>query len=144
MLRYIEIRCIEARLRNLLFYTTLSDEPIRINARLADIESSLPRSLFVLCHRSYIVNIAHVRTLTRTECLLSNGESVPISRTYVSDINQAFDRYHQGGGLKNGIGLHSIEAIAQRAEGRAEFGVEGDVFHAKVVVPYLDGAKKQP
>lgn len=103
VLRYIEIRCIEARLRNLLFYTTLSDEPIRINARLADIESSLPRSLFVLCHRSYIVNIAHVRTLTRTECLLSNGESVPISRTYVSDINQAFDRYHQGGGLKNGL-----------------------------------------
>ena len=44
----------------------------------------------------------------------------------------------------HGIGLHSIEAIAQRAEGRAEFGVEGDVFHAKVVVPYLDGAKKQP
>lgn len=37
----------------------------------------------------------------------------------------------------HGIGLHSIEAIAQRAEGRAEFGVEGDVFHAKVVVPYL-------
>ena len=50
MLRYIEIRCIEARLRNLLFYTTLSDEPIRINARRADIESSLPKSLFVLCH----------------------------------------------------------------------------------------------
>lgn len=103
VLRYIEIRCIEARLRNLLFYTTLSDEPIRINARLADIESSLPRSLFVLCHRSYIVNIAHVRTLTRTECLLSNSEFVPISRTYVNDINQAFDRYHQGGGLKNGL-----------------------------------------
>ena len=98
-----KLRCIEARLRNLLFYTTLSDEPIRINARLADIESSLPRSQFVLCHRSYIVNIAHVRTLTRTECLLSNGESVPISRTYVSAINQAFDRYHQGGGLKNGL-----------------------------------------
>lgn len=37
----------------------------------------------------------------------------------------------------HGIGLHSIEAIAQRAEGRVEFGVEGDVFHAKVVVPYL-------
>lgn len=37
----------------------------------------------------------------------------------------------------HGIGLHSIEAIAQRAEGRVEFCVEGDVFHAKVVVPYL-------
>ena len=42
----------------------------------------------------------------------------------------------------HGIGLHSIEAIAQRAEGRAEFGVEGDVFHAKVVVPFLKDAKK--
>ena len=37
----------------------------------------------------------------------------------------------------HGIGLHSIETIVQRAEGRVEFCVEGDVFHAKVVVPYL-------
>lgn len=103
VLRHIEIRCIEAHLRSLLFYTTLSDEPLRINAKLTDVQSNLPESMFVLCHRSYIVNIAHVRTLTRTECVLSNDESIPISRTYANDVNQAFDRYHQGGFVKNDV-----------------------------------------
>ena len=84
----------------LLFYTTLSDEPFRINAKLTDIQSSLPDNLFVLCHRSYIINIAHVRMLTRTECTLSNDMSIPISRTYTAEVEQAFDRYHQGGHVK--------------------------------------------
>ena len=42
----------------------------------------------------------------------------------------------------HGIGLHSIEAIADRAEGRTEFHVEDSVFHAKVVLPFLKEAKK--
>lgn len=100
VLRHIEIRCIEARLRSLLFYTTLSDEPLRINAKLTDIQSSLPENLFILCHRSYIVNIAHVRMLTRTDCTLSNDMSIPISRTYSAEVEEIFDRYHQGGHVK--------------------------------------------
>ena len=42
----------------------------------------------------------------------------------------------------HGIGLHSIKAIAERAEGRAEFRTEGNEFHAKVVLPFLKNAKK--
>lgn len=42
----------------------------------------------------------------------------------------------------HGIGLHSIEAIAERAEGRAEFRIEGNEFHAKVVLPFLKNTKK--
>lgn len=106
VLRYIEIRSIEARGHSLYFSTTISDEPIRISAKLTDIQSKLPERLFVLCHRSYIVNIAHVRTLTRTECVLSHGQSIPISRTYAGNVNQAFDRYHQGG--RNHDGLDDI------------------------------------
>ena len=42
----------------------------------------------------------------------------------------------------HGIGLHSIKAIAERAEGRAEFHIEDNEFHAKVVLPFLKDAKK--
>ena len=100
VLQYIEIYCIEAHLRSLLFYTTLSNEPLRINAKLTDILKSLPTNLFVLCHRSYILNIAHMRVLTRTECKLSNNMTIPISRTYTAEVEQAFDLYHQGGQAK--------------------------------------------
>lgn len=97
VLRHIEIRCIEAQLRSLCFSTTLSDQPLRVSARLSDIRDRLPASLFVLCHRSYIVNIAHVRMLTRSSLTLSDGTVIPVSRTCIGDVNRAFDRYHQGG-----------------------------------------------
>ena len=97
VLRYMEILCVEARLHSLLFTTTISREPIKISAKLSDIQRSLPSSLFVQCHRSYLINIAHVRMLTRTECTLSNSISIPISRTFTADVEHAFDRYHQGG-----------------------------------------------
>lgn len=41
----------------------------------------------------------------------------------------------------HGIGISSIEAIAGRAEGRAEFSVQNGVFKAKVVLPYLKDGK---
>jgi len=96
-LRHIEIRCIEARIHSLLIFTTREAEPVRLPMRLSDIKKRLPPELFVACHRSYIVNIAHVRMLTRTECVLSDGAAVPVSRTCAEDVNRAFDRYHQGG-----------------------------------------------
>lgn len=39
---------------------------------------------------------------------------------------------------RHGIGLHSIKALAEKAEGRAEFQPEDRIFRAKVVLPYLD------
>ena len=96
-MRYAEIRYIEARAHNLYISTTTNPSPLKLNASLSDILSSLTSGIFILCHRSYVVNIAHIRMLTRTECLLSNNEKIPISRTYIAVINAAFDRYHQGG-----------------------------------------------
>ena len=83
--------------------TTITSAPLKINATLSDIISSLPQELFIPCHRSYIVNVAHIRLITRTECLLSGNISIPISRTYTLSINQAFDRYHQGGIYNYGV-----------------------------------------
>ena len=103
VLRHAEIRFIEARNHNVYISFTAKTEPIRISARLEDIQNSLPKETFVLCHRSYIVNVAHIRMLTRTNCRLSSGEIIPISRTYADDINRAFDRYHQGGAIGNGM-----------------------------------------
>ena len=96
VLRHAEIRSIEAHGHNLYFHSAVEEDPVRVRAKLTDIQSRLPAELFVLCHRSYIVNVMYIRTLTRTECHLSNGKTIPISRTYVDDVNQAFDRYHQG------------------------------------------------
>lgn len=103
VLHYHEILYVEARSHCIYISTTITSAPLKINANLSDIVSSLPQELFIPCHRSYIVNVAHIRLVTRTECLLSGNISIPISRTYTLSVNQAFDRYHQGGIYNYGV-----------------------------------------
>lgn len=103
VLHYYEILYVEARSHCIYISTTITSAPLKINANLSDIVSSLPQELFIPCHRSYIVNVAHIRLVTRTECLLSGNISIPISRTYTLSVNQAFDRYHQGGIYNYGV-----------------------------------------
>lgn len=38
----------------------------------------------------------------------------------------------------HGLGLHSIDSIAYKAQGRTEYLVQNKVFYAKVVLPYLN------
>ena len=57
----------------------------------------LPQELFIPCHRSYIVNLMHVRCLKRTELFLSDGKRLPVSRPYGNTLNAAFDSYYQEG-----------------------------------------------
>lgn len=103
VLHYHEILYIEARSHCVYIYTTIMSMPLKINANLSDIVSNLPQELFIFCHRSYVVNVAHIRLVTRTECLLSRNVSIPVSRTYTLSVNQAFDRYHQGGIYNYGV-----------------------------------------
>ena len=49
---------------------------------------------FVSTHRSFIVNLAAVERVQRTECILSDGSSVPVSRNTYKSVNEAFIRYY--------------------------------------------------
>jgi DNA-binding LytR/AlgR family response regulator len=42
------------------------------------------------CHRSYVINLLHVRRVARTEAALDNGASVPVSRRLYDGLNRAF------------------------------------------------------
>ena len=48
---------------------------------------------FALTHRSYLVHLLHVERVQRTECILSNGSIVPVSRNSYKAVNEAFIRY---------------------------------------------------
>lgn len=102
-LRYAEIRYLEVKSHSIYISTTIDEAPLKINTRLSDIIPNLPAELFVLCHRSFVVNIAHIRAITRTDCLLLNHKTIPISRTYANDVNRAYDRYRQGSDIRYGM-----------------------------------------
>ncbi len=51
---------------------------------------------FVRPHRSYLVNLRHIHSISKTEVLLDNGTAIPLSRYNYQKINQAFIQYYKG------------------------------------------------
>ena len=98
-IRYEDILCVEAQSPYVLIHLCNQPVPLKIRCRFSDFVQRLPEEPFVLCHRSYVVNIVHVRRIKRNELMLSSGEVLPISRPYLSDVNTAFDSYYQEGSV---------------------------------------------
>lgn len=52
---------------------------------------------FIATHRSYLVNLGCVERITRTDCILSEGHMIPISRNSYNAVNKAFIEFYKGG-----------------------------------------------
>ncbi len=102
-IKYAEILYAEIKSHSLYVFTTRESTPIKLSLNLSDFEERLPSKLFALCHRSYIVNLSRIRLLTRTRLVLTDGTSLPVSRTYSEKLNKKFDTYFQGGRINNGL-----------------------------------------
>lgn len=85
-----EMRYIEVRLNYLTIY---GDKEYIIKKTLSNMEKELDES-FIRSHRSYMININYIRTITKTEVLLEDGTTIPLSKAYYDKVNQAFIRYY--------------------------------------------------
>jgi len=97
-IRYEDILFLEAQWPHTLIFRYGDKEPIKLRLRFSDLQNQMPGELFVPCHRSYIVNIMHVRSIRKNELMLSTGQTLPISRAQAGSVNEAFDSYYQKGG----------------------------------------------
>lgn len=97
-LRPEEILYLEARSPYTLVWQQGVKEPIKVRLRFHSLQQRPPNGLLVPCHRSYIVNIIHVRRVKRNELLLSTQQTLPVSRSYYNGVITAFDGYYQEGG----------------------------------------------
>ena len=50
---------------------------------------------FVSCHRSYVVNISYIRSISKTDVTLDNGRKIPLSRRQYDTVNKAFIGYYK-------------------------------------------------
>lgn len=66
--------------------------PILERRNLKDVLFSLPADQFVQIHRSYIVNIRHVKHFTLQDVALSNNKVVKISRTYKNNLVELIEK----------------------------------------------------
>ena len=42
------------------------------------------------------MNLRYVKRITRSECLLENGETIPVARNKYEELNQAFIQFYMG------------------------------------------------
>lgn len=49
---------------------------------------------FICCHRSYIVNLRHARSVGRAEIHLDGGECIPLSRRLREEVNLRFIKFY--------------------------------------------------
>lgn len=50
---------------------------------------------FVSCHRSYVVNIKLIRSISRSEITMDSGIKIPVSRRLYDSVNRAFIDYYK-------------------------------------------------
>ena len=50
---------------------------------------------FVACHRSYVVNLGFVRSISKTDITLDNNRKIPLSRRLYDSVNRAFISFYK-------------------------------------------------
>lgn len=88
-----EIYYIEKEKSSKHFLVHLEDKCIVAKGVLSAIEDQLLEQHFLRTHRSYLVNMKHIRRIQKNDLVLSNGNVVPISRRKEKELKQKFMRY---------------------------------------------------
>lgn len=70
-----------------------ADRVYEWKASLKEMLAKLDPVRFVPANRSVVVNLEFVSKITREECILENGEAVPVSRGAYGPLNEAFMKY---------------------------------------------------
>ena len=68
------------------------EETVTAYERLESIKRSLPPG-FYHCHKSFIVNMSHIRRFQPNDILLKNGKRVPVSRSKYNETKTAYFRF---------------------------------------------------
>lgn len=68
-------------------------ETIQVKMSISEMEKMLGEG-FVRCHRSYLVGLKYIARLSKTEVILDNGGTLPLSRGAASQVHKAFVSYY--------------------------------------------------
>lgn len=88
---YNKIQYLESQGRETEVVT--GDEVISVHMKFSDMETLLPASRFLRCHRSYIINLAEVSDLARYRFLTKKGVEIPVSQLQYAEVKKIFKNY---------------------------------------------------
>lgn len=90
-LNYDEIYYFEMFSPNINIYTI--NKKLVLRKTISEIEKDLKCNSFIRCHRSYIVNLKYVKTVSKNVIVLENGANIPISRNKYKEVNNYYINY---------------------------------------------------
>ena len=80
----------ERTLRTTTIYTASSQ--FLTSKKLSDIITDLSEN-FVMCQRSFIVNLEYVSAYHTSPLFLSNGKTVPVSRSHFKEVRERVGQF---------------------------------------------------
>jgi len=91
---YVHLHTIEGEFS---YKKNISELEKEIAELFADALGSAERKpqMFISTHRSFLVNLGRVERVQRTDCVLEDGSSVPISRNSYKAVNEAFISFYK-------------------------------------------------
>lgn len=90
------IKCHEIRYvksENVYLQVITEQDNYRIRRKLKELLEELPKDIFIMVHRSYIINLQHVKSFSGNEITLDDGTSIPVSRGNRDLFRQQIMRY---------------------------------------------------
>jgi len=86
---------IESNLHKLVFWIMNEElKPYKKYGKLDDIDKSLAEYGFIRIHKSYLVNIKHIRNILSKKVILSNGMELVISKSKYKNVKELFIEYN--------------------------------------------------
>jgi DNA-binding LytR/AlgR family response regulator len=61
---------------------------------ISQLLDELDDKLFIKCHKSFIINIRHVESVSKKFVIMSDNEEIPLSRDIADEINDMFIKYN--------------------------------------------------
>ncbi len=86
-----EVIYISSGQRHLLVYT--AKEVIETNEKLDDFMNQLKETKIIRCHQSFAVNISAIAKYNREMLVMNNGDAIPISRKYITEVRDSLFKY---------------------------------------------------
>lgn len=70
-------------------------QTIQWKSSLGSVQDIFEDNGFVMARRGVLVNLKQTARVSKTECILDNGEHIPVSRNQYKTVNEAFIQYYK-------------------------------------------------
>lgn len=77
--------------RSTILYTKQGEFELR--KKISDIFYHLPKDVFAIPHKSFIVNFLNVKAIREKEIIINNGSILPLSQKRCTEFKKAFEEY---------------------------------------------------